>query len=326
MAGNLDALPTAALAQNRGWIEFPYAVTTAKGIERHQARAFHIELPDGTKLLVGRDVEERRQLALIIRNTLITERVPITGTGDELDRLAENLNEMLEQIERLMTAMREVSGNLAHDLRSPLARLRARVEDALRSNDPDADRQALRLTLEEADGLLTTFNALLSIARTEAGQAREGLAIVALSPLVEEIAELYAPSAEEQGGSLTVTAMEADITARADRQLFAQALAYVIDNALKYGWSPDRPPEITVSLTREENAVVTTVADRGPGVPERERDRVLERFVRLDESRSKPGNGLGLSLAAGIMKLHAGRILLEDNGPGLKVKLILPAL
>jgi signal transduction histidine kinase len=363
LAGNLQRLPPAATKGKSGWVEFPYAIVTARGPQQHQARAFHVTLADGATLVVGRDVEERRNLAKIIHRTLfwalgltlvlgigggllmsrnflrrvdamtgtarsimageLSRRVALSGSGDELDRLAVSLNDMLDQIERLMGGMREVSSNVAHDLRTPLTRLRARLEGAIRSGSPDEQREALTETLEDADRLLQTFNALLSIARTEAGQAREGLAPIEVAPLIEEMAELYGPSAEEQGGTLTVRAAEG-AHLRADRQLLAQALANLIDNALKYGEGPDGKPDITVASALDNGHVILSVSDHGPGIAEEDRARVLERFVRLDASRSKPGSGLGLSLVAGIVKLHQGQIALEDNAPGLTVKLILP--
>ncbi|MDP4822643.1 MAG: HAMP domain-containing histidine kinase [Aestuariivirgaceae bacterium] len=363
LAGNLQGLPPSATKGKRGWVEFTYAVATARGPEQHQARAFHVMLPDGATLVVGRDVEERRNLAQIIRRTLywalgltlvlgtgggllmsrnflarvdamtgtarsimqgeLSRRVALSGSGDELDRLAISLNAMLDQIERLMGGMREVSSNVAHDLRTPLTRLRARLEGAIRSGSAEEQREALTETLEDADRLLQTFNALLSIARTEAGQAREGLTSMEVAPVIEEMAELYGPSAEEQGGTLTVRAAEG-ARLRGDRQLLAQALANLIDNALKYGEGADGKPDITVASAVENGEVILSVSDRGPGIAEEDRARVLERFVRLDASRTKPGSGLGLSLVAGIVKLHQGRLALEDNSPGLTVKLILP--
>ena len=315
-------------------------------------------------MLVGRDVEASRQFATIIRTTLVwalamalvlgfgggllmsrnflrrvdsitqatraimagdlSGRMPAGGTGDELDRLAHSLNEMLDQIERLMAGMREVSINVAHDLRTPLSRLRARAEAALRSNHAHEHREALGKTIEEADRLLQTFNALLSIARTESGQAREGLQPIDIADVVIDVAELHEPIAEELGGRLRVK-VASGLEVRGDRQLLAQAVSNLIDNALKYGVaSGEQGAAIDISASRQDGEVVVEVADHGPGVPEADRSRVVERFVRLDESRSKPGNGLGLSLVAGVMKLHSGRLVLEDHAPGLRAKLILP--
>ncbi len=250
-------------------------------------------------------------------------RMPVTGTGDELDRLALALNQMLDQIERLMSAMKEVSSNIAHDLKTPLTRVKARVESALRSGVSSEYREALEKTVEESDRLLQTFNALLSIARAESGQQRSGLEPVDARTIIAEVAELYEPMVEEQGGTLSVEAAEGlDIVA--DRQLLAQAISNLLDNALKYGAREGEAPRIELSGEVSNGRVVIAVGDHGEGIPIADRDRVLERFVRLDASRSRPGNGLGLSLVSGVVKLHGGVLALEDNHPGLLAKISLP--
>lgn len=362
IAGNLDGLPERAV-KGEGWIDFTYAVESFEGLDRHQARAYHIKLPNGSVLLVGRDVEEKRQFADLTRRTLylslgiavilgclggllvsrnflrrvesiaatsrsimagdLSQRVPVSGSGDELDQLSVSLNQMLDQIERLMLGMREISGNVAHDLRTPLTRLRSRLENALRDSSEDP-RHAVKNAIGDADALLATFNSLLSIARTEAGQVREGLRPVDLGEFLVEIGELFQPLAEEQGGSLVVAA-EQSLTVRADRQLLAQAVSNLVDNAIKYGVGGDgQGPEITLSLSADDRTATIAVADRGPGVPDADRQRIAERFVRLDDSRSKPGSGLGLSLVQGIAHLHRGEIRILDNAPGLRVELVLP--
>ena len=362
LAGNLSALPVAATGHS-GWIDFSYAVETSRGLERRAARAYYSEIGDGYRVVIGRDVDELRQFGNIIRTSLLwavvialvlgltgglltsrnflrridqitgtsrtivagdlSERMPVSGTGDELDRLALNLNAMLDQIERLMSGMQEISSNVAHDLRTPLSRLKARAEDALRSGSPADYRPALEQVLEETDKLLATFNALLAIARAEAGQVGDGLQPVDAADVVREVAELYEPSVEEAGGTLKVMA-DGPHWVEADRELLAQALANLIDNALKYGAVDGAGPDVSVSVGRVSSDVVIEVADRGPGIPEPDRERVKQRFVRLEPSRTRPGSGLGLSLVSGIMKLHRGRFELTGNAPGLKARLVLP--
>lgn len=351
-------------SQDGNWIEFPYSVTREGSEETHRARAYHAELAAGFELVVGRDVEELRQFRTIIRNTLfwslgmtvflglgggllmsrnflhrvdsiteasraimagdLTGRMPVRGSGDELDRLAVSLNQMLGQIERLMAGMKEVTSNVAHDLRTPLTRLKARVEAALRSNDENEHREALNRTIEESDRLLQTFNALLSIARAESGQSREGLLPLDVKPIIDDVAELYQPLVEEQGGTMEIETW-GRLEVRADRQLLAQAISNLIDNAMKYGSvDADTPPEIRLEGRVVDGEVHISVADRGPGIPAADRERVVQRFVRLDTSRSREGNGLGLSLVSGVMTLHGGKLVLEDNAPGLKITLVLP--
>lgn len=364
VAGNLDALPPQAIGKDQ-WIEFPLDVASGGRPERHAARAFHASLTGGFDLIVGRDVDALRQFAGIMRVTLLyalaialvlglgggllmsrnflrrvdaitaasrtimegnmAGRMPVSGSGDELDRLATALNQMLDQIERLMAGMKEVSSNVAHDLKTPLTRIKAMVEAALRSDDPVQYRFALEKTVDESDRLLQTFNALLSIARAEAGQARSGLEPIDASLIISDVVELYEPMVEEQGGNLSMTAA-GGLQVRADRQLLAQAISNLIDNALKYGARDGEPPDIDVSGVTEGDKVVISVGDHGEGIALEDRGRVTDRFVRLDSSRSRPGNGLGLSLVSGVMKLHGGVLMLDDNRPGLLAKLVLPLL
>jgi signal transduction histidine kinase len=273
-----------------------------------------------TRNMLARVEAVNRTSARIIRGDL-SQRVPVTGSGDEFDQLAGNLNAMLDQIERLMLGMRQVTDNIAHDLRTPLARLRARLEVTLIER-PDVNRygEALRETIAEADRLLGTFNALLSIAEAESGARRENMALVDLTAIARSVAELYEPVADEKGLALTVEA-DPEIIVQGDRHLLSQAVANLLDNALKY------TPEGSVTLTvrRVDNVVRLEVADTGPGVPADRRDAVFDRFVRLEGSRSTPGNGLGLSLVRAVAKLHGGEVWLEDNSPGLKAVVTLPA-
>ena len=335
----------------------------------HEALVRVFQLPGGFRLLVGRDLEERERLYRIVlsagrwsvaivivlglggglfvsrrvlrRVDAMTEttktimggdlggRLPVAGTGDEIDRLAQNLNAMLERIEALMQGLKEVSDNIAHDLKTPLTRLRNRAEQALRSSHNDAEyRAALEATIEESDGLIRTFNALLMIARAESGQAREDMMDFDAAEIAHDVGELYEPLAEEKGIVLKVEA-EQPARVKGNRELISQALANLVDNAIKYAAPcPERTsgvePEIVVRALNSGDRILLTVADTGPGIPEADRAHVVERFVRLEQSRSQPGSGLGLSLAAAVARLHGGELTLEDNQPGLKSVIALP--
>ncbi len=367
ITGNLEGVPTGVTGKS-GWIEFPYEVFDGSKLKQHSGRAFYTRLRGGYILVLGRDVEERRQFAALIRRTVfialglaivfgvgggllmsrnflrridtisatsksimagdLTERMPVRGTNDEIDRLSGNLNNMLDQIERLMSGMREVSDNVAHDLRTPLTRLKARVEAALRQDSKQAYKQALLDTISESDQLLSTFNALLNIARTESGQARDQLEPLDASEVAEEIAELYEPLIEDANGEFQFQTTPG-LKVRGSRQLLAQAISNLIDNALKYGRPTEedgRKLSIALMVLLVHNKVRITVADNGPGIPMKDRKRVMKRFVRLDSSRSQPGSGLGLSLVAGVARLHDGELKLEDGKVGFQASLILPAL
>jgi len=258
----------------------------------------------------------------------LSDRIPLHGTSDEFDQLAANLNRMLDQIERLMTAMREVTDDVAHDLRTPLSRLRTRLECALvgpsgtdpSGADPPPDGasqgEAIRAAIDEADRLLATFNALLSIAELEARTRHDQTTPLDLAEVARSAAELYEPVAEEKGFTLTVTA-EAGVRMRGDWHLLSQALANLLDNALKYAGGG----QIELRVFPSNGQAILEVADQGPGIPEADRQSVLDRFVRLELSRTTPGNGLGLSLVRAIARRHDGSVTLEDNRPGLRVRL-----
>jgi signal transduction histidine kinase len=266
-----------------------------------------------------RRVEEVNRTAERVIAGNLSDRVPRLGTADEFDQLAANLNSMLDQIERLMTGMREVTDNVAHDLKTPLARLRARLELALLApGDRSAQAEAIRGAIGEADRMLATFNALLSIAEAEAGVRTDFAETLDLAELAGAVAELYEPLAEEKRFAMRLEGVPG-VLIRGDRHLLSQALANLLDNALKYG-----DGEIVVAVSREEGRAVLEVRDRGPGIPEREREAVFDRFVRLEPSRSTPGNGLGLSLVRAVAHRHNATVALADNRPGLKVRLELP--
>ena len=256
----------------------------------------------------------------------LSERVPVTRRNDEFDALATNLNAMLDRIEMLMQGMKEVTDNVAHDLKTPLTRLRNKAESALReSQDEGARREALETTIEESDKLIKTFNALLMIARAEAGTPSGALTEIDLSAVVADVAELYGPLAEDEGLTLE-TDIEEPVHIHGNRELLGQALVNLIENALKY-YEPveGKAGLIKVGLKSAGGRVLITVADNGPGIPEADRGRVVERFVRLEKSRTESGSGLGLSLVAAVARLHKGELRLEDNAPGVRAVVDLPA-
>jgi signal transduction histidine kinase len=321
----------------------------------HVAVARAVELEQGAVLLVGRDVNDnvrtQRQMRLAILIGLgvmlvlglagglilsrwmlarlerinratariiagdLAQRIGTEGAGDEFDELAQNLNAMLERIERLLVSMRQVSDDIAHDLRTPLTRLRSRIEVALMGGEPDAQemRELLEATLHDADRLIETFNALLAIARAEAGAQHGDWERLDLTALARDVVELYEPLAEERGITLRLLGGR-DAVILGHHQLVAQAIANLTDNAIKY-----TPEGGTVTLTTTgtpQPAIV--VADTGPGIPAAQRERAKERFARLDPQRSSPGSGLGLSLVDAVAKLHDAKLELGDNAPGLQ--------
>lgn len=361
LVGNLNQWPRNATA-DAGRIEFDLLVDE-QGVERHLARARVFALPGRYRLLVGKDVKQlteakrrivqaltwgsafmlvlafagglavsRRAVRKIealnqttrrIMSGDLSRRVPLTTANDDFDQVAENLNRMLDRIQLLMEDIRRVSDNIAHDLRTPLARLRQRLEEARLHADGDSNADAggyLESAIREADSLLSTFNALLRIARIEAGQTQTGFAVVDVSALARDVAEFYEALAEEKQQRLEAT-VEPGIALQGERDLIFQALANVIDNALKYAPAGS---VIRVSLLRLRADAVISVADHGPGIPTESRELVFRRFYRLDQSRSSAGNGLGLSLVQAVVELHGGRIELADNHPGLKVVIKLP--
>ena len=361
LVGNLDRWPKNA-SINNDWLEFSLEVNEETN-ETHLARARIFRLPGRYGLLVGRDIHQLTQakrrivqaltwgLAIMVllafigglvlsRRTVrkierinqttrsimsgdLSRRVPVTDRNDDFDQVAENLNQMLDRIQTLMEDIRRVSDNIAHDLRTPLTRLRQHLEEARQEEDPNSRSAAnLESSIREADSLLATFNALLRIARIEAGQITAGFGSLDFHTLLDDVVEFYEPLAEEKSQELSVDLQE-NIVAWGDRDLLFQALANVIENAIKY--TPEMG-KISVSLRHANEQIVITIADNGPGIPENERERVFRRFYRLDQSRSTTGNGLGLSMVSAIVGMHNGEIMLSDNHPGLRTEIRFPLL
>jgi signal transduction histidine kinase len=379
VAGNVAALGNGVMA-TQGWSETIYHRLDEEQQAPHRALVRVSELSNGFRLLVGRDLEERKRIFGIVakaaqwsmlivvvlglgggvfvsRRVLrridamtgtsrrimegdLSERLPVGRSGDELDRLADSLNAMLERIEALMTGLKEVSDNIAHDLKTPLTRLRNRAEEALATSGSEAEyRAALERTIEESDGLIRTFNALLMIARAESGQLNGNLEDFDAAEVANGIHELYEPLAEDKGMTLRVVTEPTRL--HGNRELVSQALANLVENAIKYGKpepsiQPPGPPlpvgaelpntEILIEARRDGEWVLLSVTDHGPGIPEADRKHVIERFVRLEASRTQPGSGLGLSLASAVATLHRGELRLTDAAPGLRVTLAIPAL
>jgi signal transduction histidine kinase len=376
IAGNVGSLAPGVMATT-GWSETAYRRLDEQDAADHFALVRVTELSSGFRLLIGRDLEERRRLFGIVakaaqwsvlivvvlglgggifvaRRVLrridamtgttrrimagdLSGRLPVGRSGDELDRLAENLNAMLERIEALMTGLKEVSDNIAHDLKTPLTRLRNRAEEALGKSGTEAEyRSALERTIEESDGLIRTFNALLMIARAESGQARGDMDDFDAADVARGIHELYEPLAED--GDLTLHVKTEPAPLHGNRELISQALANLVENAIKYGKPvaaaqplsagavPDADrKEILIEARRDGDRVLLSVTDHGPGIPVADRKHAVERFVRLEASRTQPGSGLGLSLASAVATLHGGDLRLDDAHPGLVATLAIPA-
>jgi signal transduction histidine kinase len=356
LAGNVQYWPLSReLESPDEWVDFVKRDATATPV-----RARVLRVGPGLRLLVGRDIRElasinqvfrrasvyglgltmglaliggllmgmsaRRRIAALNRTTRqiiagdLSQRAPITGSNDEHDELATNVNAMLDQIESLLAGMRHVGDSVAHDLRGPLTRLRNRLEDVANAEQPS--REDLTECVEQVERVLETFNALLRIARVESGAHRSAFAPVDLRKVVGDVCELYQAAADERQIRLRCDRL-ADVEVFGDRELLAQALTNLLDNAIKY---TPTGGAIALTLARTEDTALVSVADSGPGIPAADRERVLQRFMRLDQARSQPGNGLGLALVRAVTAQHHGTLTLGDNSPGLIVKLELPAL
>ena len=357
LAGNLTAWPDAVQDEDGN---LHLTIPTRDG-ERFRAVGRSFQVHGITRLLVGRSIEERVRLEESLRWIILQgagvmlvvavvvgfaiarwitgrldsvnraasqimagdlgRRIELRGGGDEFDELAANLNAMLARIEQLVAGMREVTDNIAHDLRTPLARMRMRLELALAEEPEDPQtRELITSTMAEAEGLIGTFNAILSIARADSGERRAEWERLELATLVSEVHELYEPLAEEQGLVLEASAAPGAEVA-GNRQLLSQALANLVDNAIKY--TPEGG-HVTVACAAGPPAVLS-VSDTGPGIAAGHREKALERFARLEPDRSTPGNGLGLSLVKAVARLHESELALADASsstpPGLRVEI-----
>jgi signal transduction histidine kinase len=356
MLGNLAVWPSAeGSAEGRLIFRLPSQGAVAGG----RVRAASVLLPDCCRLLVGRVQDDRAAIDRVVHwsmagiglfcllvsaalgaaaahrtlgrldamegiagpggGGLLAGRIPLSGRGDEFDRLAVKLNAMLERLQRRLSALKNVNQSIAHDLRTPLTRLRNRLELALmeRPSEPSGgEATTMAAAIRDLDGMLATFDALLSIARVEAMSAGQDFAPVPLGRVVADLADLYGPLAEDEGVDLVASVPTGDVTVDGNAQLILQALINLLDNALKHGGNGGR---VEVSVERDAGEIRLSVADRGPGIPADQRRSVLDPFARLDGSRQTPGAGLGLSLVAAVADLHEARLELVDNQPGLKV-------
>jgi signal transduction histidine kinase len=363
IAGNLKAWPS-ALKGDGQWAEFksePLNAKTGGGPALFRAKAE--KLPDGSHLLVGRDVSDlsgfadeiyaalaiavllifilaavasisvtRRTVGRIesinatsraIMKSGLGTRIPLHGTEDEWDHLAQNLNSMLERIEVLMAEVKQVSDNVAHDLRTPLTRMRARLEKAsIEKSGRGHEQSLINETIADLDDVLRMFSSLTRISQIETTNKTSAFRTVDLAEIATQVAELFDAAAESKGGRVEVIGNHpAPVTA--DRDLLFDAVANLVDNAVKHGRPGGR---VIVSTDKIDSEALISVSDEGPGIPASEFEHIFKRFYRLERSRGTPGNGLGLSLVAAVARLHGARITLSDNAPGLKVTLDFPLI
>jgi signal transduction histidine kinase len=362
VAGNLKVWPS-TLKEAEGWRNFSAQEGEADASGRAVLRARLDTLPDGYHLLIGKDIDDlgdftsRIRTALVLGVSLIFvlagvagvavtrrtvariesisatsraimesglgERIPLRGTHDEWDRLAENLNSMLDRVEALMAQVKQVSDNVAHDLRTPLTRMRGRLEKAYnRQRDSGDDQSLIDDTLADLDAVLRMFSSLTRISQIEAHDRTSAFRSVNLAEIASEVVELFDAAAEDKGAHLSAV-MDQRALVAGDRDLLFDAVANLVDNAIKHGREAG---QVTVEVTQNDGAAIISVVDDGPGIPSDERQHVFERFYRLERSRHTSGNGLGLSLVAAVARTHGARIEMVDNGPGLKCQLHFPVL
>jgi signal transduction histidine kinase len=357
LAGNLSEWPRESAADN-GWTEFRAHILSPKETDRPRVRAMLDTLQNGDRLLVGRDISDidsftaQIKIAVILMVALIfvvagvasllvtrrtvgrieqinatsraimksglDKRIPLRGSNDEWDRVAENLNLMLDRIETLMGEIRQVSDNIAHDLRTPLTRTRGRLEKALSRKRSDEEDQALiGDTIADLDAVLRIFTSITRIAQIETETRKSAFRTVNLVEIAGEVVELYDAAAEQDGTSLTL-AGDREVLVTGDRDLLFDAIANLVDNAIKHGRAGGH---VVVRSENLDGGASISIADDGPGIPTDQHEQVFKRFYRREQSRYTPGNGLGLSLVAAIARLHGARIELLDNAPGLNFKL-----
>ncbi len=357
LAGNLRAWPSTVTAA-RGWAEFRAPEPLRDAADRPLLRATFETLPGGDRLLVGRDIgdldgfTDQMKLAVIsgvalifllaaVASILVTrrtvgrieqinatsraimlsgldKRIPLRGTNDEWDRVAENLNLMLDRIETLMGEVKQVSDNVAHDLRTPLTRMRGRLEKAYhRQRDSGDDQSLIGDTIADLDAVLRIFSSLTRIAQIETQERKGAFRTVNLVEIASEVVELYDAAAEQDGTRLTLVG-DREVLVTGDRDLIFDAIANLVDNAIKHGRTGG---QVVVANETIDGRPVVSIADDGPGIPVDQYEHVFKRFYRLEQSRYTPGNGLGLSLVAAVARLHGGRIEMLENSPGLKLML-----
>jgi signal transduction histidine kinase len=360
VAGNLKVWPPAIRVSN-GSDNFIAPEWKPDGAGRPLLRATFETLPDGYHLLVGKDIGDLDEFAKQIKATLLWgivlifvlagvasvsvtrrtvgrieainatsraimqsglgKRIPLRDTRDEWDQLAENLNLMLDRIETLIGEVKQVTDNVAHDLRTPLSHMRGRLEKAYsRSRDSDYDQSLIGDTMADLDGVLRMFASLTRISQIEANDRKAALPTVNLSDIAREVVELFDAASEEKGGHLNAVGDQGVLVA-GDRDLLFDAVANLVDNAIKHGREAG---QVTVEVTQTDGNAIISVTDNGPGIPIDECQHVLKRFYRLEQSRRTPGNGLGLSLVAAVASLHGASIEMVDNAPGLKFQLRFP--
>ena len=361
LAGNLAAWP-ASLKGASGWGNFSAPDWKPNAARRPPLRATFETLPDGTRLLVGKDVAELDQVAQRINTALLltvllivavaaaasasitrrtvgriesinatsraimqsglSERIPLRGTKDEWDELATNLNSMLSRIETLMGEVKQFTDNVAHELRTPITRLRGRLEKTYNNlPEDDAHKSIIGDTIADLDSVQRIFSSLTRISQIEARDRTAAFRTIDLAEVVREVVELFDAAAEEKGGQL-VTVGDQRVLVTGDRDLLFDAVANLVDNAIKHGREAGR---VTVNVRQGDAGAVIAVSDEGPGIPDDEIRNVFKRFYRLERSRQAPGNGLGLSLVAAVARLHGAQIETLNTAPGLTIQLSFPA-